>query len=102
MRRGAIRNLKIYTILARVDKVDVLVYPNTKIKLHLRFPILDDDRETCFRDKPHQCEKFANGEAVKVASGLNYDERIPKVEASSVLPVYIKSIFSYFESGPYI
>ncbi len=39
----------------------------------------------------------------KVASGLNYDERIPKVEAaSSVLPVYIKSIFSYFESGPYI
>ena len=52
--------------LARVDKVDVLVYPNTKIKLHFSdFPILDDDRETCFRDKPHQCEEFANGEAAE-------------------------------------
>ena len=49
--------------LARVDKVDVLVYPNTKIKLHFSdFPILDDDRETCFKDKPHQCEQYASND----------------------------------------
>ncbi len=32
-------------------------YDDTKIKLHFsHFKILHEDRETCFRDEPHQCE----------------------------------------------
>jgi hypothetical protein len=32
------------------------VYKDTKIKLHFsHFKILDMDRNTCFRDEPHQC-----------------------------------------------
>jgi len=44
---------------ARVDSVTVKDYENTKIKLHFsHFKILPDDRETCFRDPPHQCAVF--------------------------------------------
>ena len=31
-------------------------YEDTKIRLHFsHFKILDSERETCFKDKPHQC-----------------------------------------------
>jgi len=33
-------------------------YEDTKIKLHFsHFKIINAERETCFRDKPHQCEE---------------------------------------------
>lgn len=44
---------------AQVDSLDIKDYENTKIKLHFsHFKILPDNRETCFRDKPHQCAIF--------------------------------------------
>eukprot|EP00621_Florenciella_sp_RCC1693_P008662 CAMPEP_0182528628 /NCGR_PEP_ID=MMETSP1323-20130603/4635_1 /TAXON_ID=236787 /ORGANISM="Florenciella parvula, Strain RCC1693" /LENGTH=168 /DNA_ID=CAMNT_0024737763 /DNA_START=32 /DNA_END=538 /DNA_ORIENTATION=+ len=45
---------------SRVDEVTVKDYENTKIKLHFsHFKILPDERQTCFRDPPHQCAEFA-------------------------------------------
>jgi len=44
---------------AVVTDVQTKVYEDTKIKLHFsHFKILVDDRETCFRDEPHQCLDF--------------------------------------------
>mmetsp|Transcript_42591 Transcript_42591/g.86109 ORF Transcript_42591/g.86109 Transcript_42591/m.86109 type:complete len:166 (-) Transcript_42591:284-781(-) len=44
---------------AKVEDVVFRDYDNTKIKLHFsHFKILPDDRETCFRDLPHQCLIF--------------------------------------------
>lgn len=44
---------------AHVEDVVFRDYENTKIKLHFsHFKILPDDRETCFRDLPHQCAMF--------------------------------------------
>ena len=44
---------------SRVDQVVIRDYENTKIKLHFsHFKILPDDRDTCFRDEPHQCDAF--------------------------------------------
>lgn len=44
---------------ARVDRVLIKDYENTKIRLHFsHFKILPDARETCFRDEPHQCPEF--------------------------------------------
>ena len=43
--------------LSLIRKTDILSYPDTKIKLHFsHFKILDEERITCFRDHPHQCE----------------------------------------------
>jgi acylphosphatase len=48
---------------SRVDQVTIKDYVNTKIKLHFsHFKILPDDRETCFRDLPHQCPEFQTAE----------------------------------------
>ena len=45
---------------ARIDRAQFLLYEDTKIKLHFsHFKILEDGRETCFRDAPHQCPEFA-------------------------------------------
>uniref|UniRef100_A0A7S2WHN9 acylphosphatase n=1 Tax=Rhizochromulina marina TaxID=1034831 RepID=A0A7S2WHN9_9STRA len=44
---------------SRVDSVTFKDYENTKIKLHFsHFKILPEERETCFRDPPHQCAEF--------------------------------------------
>ena len=41
---------------AIVDDVKILVYPDTKIRLHFsHFKVLDSDRDTCFLDEPHKC-----------------------------------------------
>ena len=51
---------------SRVDKVIFKDYENTKIKLHFsHFKILPDERETCFRDPPHQCVEFQGGDQSK-------------------------------------
>ena len=35
------------------------VYDDTKIRLHFsKFRILDENRDTCFLDSPHQCPEF--------------------------------------------
>ena len=35
-------------------------YTDTKIKLHFsHFKVLGPERETCFRDAPHQCEDLS-------------------------------------------
>jgi acylphosphatase len=40
----------------KVDKVDVKVYADTKIRFHFsHFRILEDGRRTCFQDSPHKC-----------------------------------------------
>ena len=54
--------------LSNVEKVNVHVYEDTKIKLHFSdFPILDDERETCFQNEPHKCEPRAlSGEAERI------------------------------------
>ena len=45
-------------------------YENTKIKLHFsHFKILPDERETCFRDAPHQCAAFAQQAGALRAAG---------------------------------
>lgn len=62
--------------LSEITKLDVLVYEDTKIKLHFSdFPILDDERETCFHNEPHKCpppsEEFQSREE---ALNLGSDE----------------------------
>ena len=64
---------------SRVDRAEFLAYEDTKIKLHFsHFKICEDDRETCFREPPHQCEWFAegggaSGEGAPSASGGGAD-----------------------------
>jgi hypothetical protein len=42
-------------------KTEIKVYPDTKIRLHFsHFKILDENRDTCFMDPPHQCHEFSN------------------------------------------
>mmetsp|Transcript_11913 Transcript_11913/g.15585 ORF Transcript_11913/g.15585 Transcript_11913/m.15585 type:complete len:160 (+) Transcript_11913:102-581(+) len=44
---------------AEVTDVHFKDYEDTKIKLHFsHFKILEDERKTCFRDMPHQCEEY--------------------------------------------
>ena len=44
---------------AIISKVDIKIYSDTKIRLHFSsFKILDEKRETCFLDPPHQCREF--------------------------------------------
>lgn len=41
------------------SKAKILVYPDTKIRLHFSsFKVLDDDRDTCFLDEPHKCDNI--------------------------------------------
>jgi hypothetical protein len=41
-----------------IYRIDTKVYPDTKIKLHFsHFKVLDNRRQTCFRDEPHMCEE---------------------------------------------
>uniref|UniRef100_A0A7S2CNR4 Uncharacterized protein n=1 Tax=Octactis speculum TaxID=3111310 RepID=A0A7S2CNR4_9STRA len=54
-------------------------YKNTKIKLHFsHFKILPDDRETCFRDVPHQCLQFQVEEGDEVKAAISEEDRIPQ------------------------
>jgi len=47
----------IATLSPLIRETDILSYADTKIKLHFsHFKILDEERITCFRDHPHQCE----------------------------------------------
>jgi acylphosphatase len=40
-------------------KMDLKIYPDTKIRLHFSsFKVLEDSRDTCFLDQPHQCVEF--------------------------------------------
>lgn len=40
---------------------NIKVYADTKIRLHFsHFKILDEKRDTCFMDSPHQCAEFAD------------------------------------------
>ena len=42
-----------------VEHVEIKDYEDSKIKLHFsHFKILDDERNTCFREPPHQCKEF--------------------------------------------
>ena len=42
-----------------VENIEIKDYEDSKIKLHFsHFKILDDERETCFFDRPHQCPEF--------------------------------------------
>lgn len=44
-----------------IDDVKVLVYPDTKIRLHFsHFKVLDSNRDTCFLDEPHKCVDLTN------------------------------------------
>mmetsp|Transcript_13559 Transcript_13559/g.15539 ORF Transcript_13559/g.15539 Transcript_13559/m.15539 type:complete len:155 (+) Transcript_13559:87-551(+) len=44
---------------ALVESVTIKEYADTKIRLHFsHFKQLDNERETCFRDEPHQCPHF--------------------------------------------
>jgi acylphosphatase len=46
----------------KVDKVDVKVYADTKIRFHFsHFRILEDGRRTCFQDAPHKCGEASGG-----------------------------------------
>lgn len=39
---------------------EIKVYPDTKIRLHFsHFKILEEKRDTCFSDPPHQCKDFS-------------------------------------------
>eukprot|EP00937_MAST-01D_sp_MAST-1D-sp2_P004893 g4893.t1 len=43
-----------------VERAVLKDYPDTKIRYHFsHFRILDDARETCFREAPHQCAELA-------------------------------------------
>ena len=47
-----------------VQRVEIKDYADTKIRYHFsHFRILDEARETCFREAPHQCEDLAQGDA---------------------------------------
>lgn len=44
----------------QVHQISIQVYEDTKIKLHFsHFKILGNERETCFRDEPHQCDNLS-------------------------------------------
>ena len=46
----------------KVQRVEIKDYADTKIRYHFsHFRILDEARETCFREAPHQCEDLAGG-----------------------------------------
>ena len=48
---------------ATVEKADLKVYEDTKIRFHFsHFRILEDGRSTCFEESPHQCAA-ADGES---------------------------------------
>jgi len=45
----------------QLDEKNILIYEDTKIRLHFsHFKILEDSRDTCFLDKPHQCPDLSN------------------------------------------
>lgn len=51
---------------AIISKVDFKIYSDTKIRLHFSsFKILEEKRETCFLDQPHQCQEFAPNTILK-------------------------------------
>mmetsp|Transcript_23129 Transcript_23129/g.33885 ORF Transcript_23129/g.33885 Transcript_23129/m.33885 type:complete len:159 (+) Transcript_23129:106-582(+) len=42
-----------------ISSFDTKIYPDTKIRLHFSsFKVLDEGRDTCFLDSPHQCPEF--------------------------------------------
>jgi acylphosphatase len=50
------------TDAAKVERVAFKDYADTKIRYHFsHFRILEDGRETCFREAPHQCAPASGG-----------------------------------------
>ena len=48
---------------AIIERVQIKIYDDTKIRLHFAyFKILDDDRDTCFLDAPHMCSDVNRAE----------------------------------------
>mmetsp|Transcript_30850 Transcript_30850/g.36670 ORF Transcript_30850/g.36670 Transcript_30850/m.36670 type:complete len:153 (-) Transcript_30850:176-634(-) len=44
----------------QIHRISIKDYEDTKIKLHFsHFKILGNERETCFRDEPHQCDNLS-------------------------------------------
>jgi hypothetical protein len=42
-----------------VSNFETKIYSDTKIRLHFSaFKVLEDSRDTCFLDQPHQCPEF--------------------------------------------
>lgn len=64
---------------AASGKANFQVYADTKIRLHFsHFKILEQDRETCFLDAPHQCSSAAsnsnsNGDPMPGVDGIGRD-----------------------------
>mmetsp|Transcript_28345 Transcript_28345/g.28640 ORF Transcript_28345/g.28640 Transcript_28345/m.28640 type:complete len:156 (-) Transcript_28345:34-501(-) len=45
---------------SNISRMEVHIYEDTKIRLHFAyFKILDENRDTCFLDPPHQCPEFS-------------------------------------------
>eukprot|EP00586_Coscinodiscus_wailesii_P000607 CAMPEP_0172482818 /NCGR_PEP_ID=MMETSP1066-20121228/9440_1 /TAXON_ID=671091 /ORGANISM="Coscinodiscus wailesii, Strain CCMP2513" /LENGTH=150 /DNA_ID=CAMNT_0013246247 /DNA_START=53 /DNA_END=505 /DNA_ORIENTATION=- len=54
-----IRSIKNHPPGSFVENVDIKHYEDTKIKLHFsHFKIVEDARDTCFREHPHRCNDF--------------------------------------------
>lgn len=68
--RGKVLEEKLSKISSKVQKADVLVYPDTKIRLHFSyFKIVEPERDTCFLDAPHQCDEFTSKEKARDRHG---------------------------------
>eukprot|EP01031_Cornospumella_fuschlensis_P036925 gene36925-44797_t len=59
--RGKVLEDKIAKISNKIKDAKILVYPDTKIRLHFSyFKILEPERDTCFIDAPHQCSEYVD------------------------------------------
>lgn len=55
---------------AIVTNFQTKIYSDTKIRLHFSsFKVLDNDRDTCFLDQPHQCPEFVTSSAGASTTG---------------------------------
>ena len=59
--RGKMRaNAMVTLLMGGNPENKIKYYHDTKIKLHFsHFKVLGSERETCFRDTPHQCEDLS-------------------------------------------
>jgi hypothetical protein len=59
--RGKMRaNAMVTLLMGNNARNKMKYYQDTKIKLHFsHFKVLGPDRETCFRDTPHQCDDLS-------------------------------------------
>lgn len=66
---------------SKFDEAKFRVYEDTKIRLHFsHFKILDDSRDTCFLDAPHQCPNLETFETRTTTNTASTSERSGKNE----------------------